>query len=162
MSLMMTLYEEEILLNSLYRKSFLSLHEHLRGSASSDFGFSFLFFCWKGTVMFFLFMKSYDLFFFFKKVNPCMLYKGKILLFLWMLFSFKKWFLKTFLLFFNKKCSKYRMFLSFFIFFCITPLPNSAGGVEYSSLSPWETLGERAWRPERKSEIPLDGGLRKR
>lgn len=78
-------------------------------------------------------------------------------------FSFKKMVFKDFfIIFLTKKCSKYRMFLSFFIFFCITPLPNSAGGVEYSSLSPWETLGERAWRPERKSEIPLDGALRKR
>ena len=78
-------------------------------------------------------------------------------------FSFKKMLFKDFfIIFLTKKCSKYRMFLSFFIFFCIAPLPNSAGGVEYSSLSPWETLGERAWRPERKSEIPLDGGLRKR
>lgn len=73
-------------------------------------------------------------------------------------FSFKKMVFKDFLIFFlTKKCSKYRMFLSFFIFFCITPLPNSAGGVEYSSLSPWETLGERAWRPEEKARFPLTG-----
>ena len=46
------------------------------------------------------------------------------------------------------------MFLSFFIFFCITPLPNSAGGVEYSSLSPWETLGGGPGALKKKRDSP--------
>ena len=140
--------KKKFLLNSLYKNFFVPSWT-FKGICIFWFWIIFFIFLLKGNGnVFLLFMKSYDWSFFFKKVYPCMLYKGKILLFLWILFSFKKMVFKNFfIIFLTKKCSKYRMYLSFFIFFCITPLPNSAGGVEYSSLSPWETLGERAWRP---------------
>ena len=100
--------KKKFLLNSLY-KNFFVPSWIFKGICIFWFWIIFLFFCWKEKYCFF--MKPYDWSFFFKKVYPCMLYKGKILLFLWILFSFKKMVFKNFFIITHLKKSIWKSYL---------------------------------------------------